>query len=329
MQWLEITIQTAPGGIDPVSGKLAAMGVEDLIIDDESEFMAFLDENRSCWDYVDESLVKSMKGLSQIRFYIPDEPDASRWLSRLESELSGLKALWPDKADLGALSVFSKRLQDEDWENNWKEYYQPLPIGKRLLITPQWLTPENPENRTLVRLDPGMMFGTGAHASTQMCMLELERLIRGGETILDLGSGSGILSIAALQLGAAYAVCVDIDEKAEDIVRANAALNGFYESRLCAVTGDIIQDDALRARLAEKSYSLVLANIVADVIIPLSHYVREFLEPGGFFVCSGILDSRLPEVELEMSRSGLCVISRQSQEDWVQLTAILPTADML
>ena len=224
--------------------------------------------------------------------------------------------------DFGSLDVQLANVKDEDWENNWKQYYQPLKIGSRLLVVPEWLHPENPEHRVEVLLDPGMIFGTGAHASTQMCMRELERAIQGGEQVLDLGSGSGILSITAVLLGAAHATGVDIDPKAEDIARENAAINQIFSDRFTAVTGDVIGDRAMMESL-KGHYDVVLANIVADVIIPLSRVVPEFLQEDSIFICSGILNTRLDEVLAALEKNGLQILSSEQQEDWCRVTAAL------
>ena len=226
MQWIELTIKTAPAAIDLVCDRLTVLGFDSFIIDDQEQFHEFLEQNRQYWDYVDEDLEKQMQGLSQIRLYLEQNASVPETVESLKSQLAALRAQYPS-VDFGSLDVQLANVKDEDWENNWKRYYQPLPIGERLLVVPEWLHPENPENRVEVLLDPGMIFGTGAHASTQMCMRELERAIQGGERVLDLGSGSGILSITAVLLGAAHATGVDIDPKAEDIARENAAYNGF------------------------------------------------------------------------------------------------------
>ena len=166
-----------------------------------------------------------------------------------------------------------------------------------------------------------MIFGTGAHASTQMCMMALEQAVHGGERVIDLGSGSGILSITALLLGADHATGVDIDPKAEDIARENAAINGLYDDRFTAVTGDVIGSRAMMESLSEGGYDLVLANIVADVIIPLSPVVPYFLRPGALFICSGILDVRLDEVTQAIQKAGMEVVSINTIDDWCQITA--------
>ena len=320
MQWTEVTIKTTSAAIELVTDRLTALGYDSFIVDDEAEFQEFLEENRQYWDYVDDELAQKMHGLSQIRLYLEQAADVTERVSFLTEQLASLRTQFP-QVDFGSLMVVLQDVRDEDWENSWKQYYQPLPIGKSLLVVPQWLHPENPEGRTEIRLDPGMIFGTGAHASTQMCMRALEHCIAGGERVLDLGSGSGILSITALKLGAATAVGVDIDPKAEDIARENAAMNDLYADRFTAVTGDVIADTAMPEKLGG-GYDVVLANIVADVIIPLAPHVPQFLKPGGIFICSGILDVRLHEVHAAIKRAGLHILSTDAQEDWRRVAAI-------
>ena len=321
MEWLELTIKTASGGIELVAAALTLWGFDSFVLDDEGEFEEFLDHNRDYWDYVDEELAQNMKGLSQIRLYLEDGPAAMEQVAQLRSQLASLQEDWPG-TDLGPLTVSLANLREEDWENNWKQYYQPIPIGQRLLVVPEWLHPENPEGRIPVVLDPGMIFGTGNHASTRMCMQELERLVRGGERVLDLGSGSGILSITALLLGAATATGVDIDPKAEDIARENAAFNGLGSGRFTALTGNVLGDEAFLTALRGEGSDLVLANIVADVIIPLAPVVPGLLKTDGTFVCSGVLNTRLDEVLAALDAAGLAVEAIHQEDDWCQITAI-------
>lgn len=320
MQWLELTIQTTSGGIDALGARLTALGYDSFIIDDEADFDQFLNENHQYWDYVDEELARQMAGKSQIRLYLEDGPTAAETVGWLRSELDAFRRT--GGPELGSLEVRIDAVQDEDWANNWKRYYQPLPIGEHLLVIPQWMPEVDPEGRTPVYLDPGMIFGTGAHASTRLCMQALERTVTPGCRVLDLGSGSGILSITALVLGAGTATGVDIDAKAEDIARENAALNGLCPDRFTAVTGDVLSDQALMERLsAGGGYDLVLANIVADVIIPLAPAAARLLAPGGQFICSGILDRRADEVIAALEHAGLRVTDRAEEEDWCRLIA--------
>ena len=321
MEWLELTIKTASGGIELVAASLTLWGYDSFVVDDQAEFEEFLAQNHDYWDYVDEDLAREMQGVSQIRLYLENGPEAMEQVAQLRSVLHTLPGQYPG-VDFGSLAVELANLREEDWENNWKQYYQPIPIGTRLLVVPEWLHPENPEHRIPVRLDPGMIFGTGSHASTRMCLMELERLVRGGEQVLDLGSGSGILSIAALLLGAARATGVDIDPKAEDIARENAAFNDLHGAVFTARTGNVLGDEAFYASLGPGQNDLVLANIVADVIIPLAPKVPALLAPRGHFVCSGVLNTRLPEVLEALDAAGLAVESTRQENDWCRITAV-------
>ncbi len=321
MQWLELTIRTTSGEIDLLASRLTALGFDSFIMDDEADFRQFLEDNTQYWDYVDEQLDEALKGMCQIRLYLEDGPAAPETIAMLREQMTELA----EACGLSMVPAISLAGQkEEDWANNWKQYYTSLPIGEKLLVVPQWLDPENPEGRIPVILDPGLTFGTGAHASTRMCMQALEQVISGGEMVVDLGSGSGILSIAALRLGAHHAVGVDIDEKAEDVARENAAYNDLFSDRFTAMTGNVLSDAAPIAALCPEGYDMVLANIVADVIIPLAPCVPALGKPGGAFICSGILASRLHEVEQALTDAGLTITDRfQSEDDWCCLRAVI------
>lgn len=319
MEWLEVTIKTVSPAIDLLGDKLTAMGYDSFIIDDSEDFKTFLEDNTQYWDYVDEELSEKMDNVSQIRLYIENNSDAPEKLQFLRSSLAEWKHQNPDR-NLGSLEVTLENLQEEDWENNWKQYYQPIPIGKKLIIVPEWIKLDDIEGRIPVMLDPGMIFGTGSHASTQMCLRALEKAVTGGERVVDLGSGSGILSIAALLLGAQTATGVDIDPKAEDIARDNAKLNDLTAPRFNAVTGNVIGDRAMMEKLSEGGYDIVLANIVADVIIPLSAVVPNFLREDALFICSGIIYNRHDDVVAAIEQAGLVVIEEELQDDWYRLT---------
>ena len=321
MQWLELTIDTASQGVDLLEAMLTLNGYDSFIIDDEVEFQSFLENNRDYWDIVDESLEKSMQGVSRLRLYLADGPDAMEEIARLRDLLSSLLSAYPD-AGLGSLRLSMANVKDEDWENNWKQYYRPIPIGSKLIVTPKWLEPERDSGRVPVLLDPGMIFGTGAHASTQMCMLRLEEMIRGGEQVLDLGSGSGILSITALLLGAAHATGVDVDPKAEDIARENAAINGLGADRFTAVTGNVITGQAALEQLFSRKYDIVCMNIFADVIIPMAAVLPQFMKEDTVVICSGVLESRYEEVRAAVEAAGLRVDRLQVMDDWCCFTAV-------
>ena len=212
-------------------------------------------------------------------------------------------------------------LAETDWEESWKENYPPQEIGNRLVVLPYWLADMDTQGRLPVILDPGLTFGTGAHPSTQMVIGAMEQLVVPDSSCLDLGSGSGILSIAALRLGAKTATGVDIDPKAEDIARENAAYNGFSAPEFTALTGNVTADKKLMDTLKQQQYDLVLVNIVADVIISLAPVLPQFLNSSSTLICSGILDSRLDDVLSALTRAGLAVTSTYAKEDWRCVTA--------
>ena len=300
MRWIEASIDTKSGEIDTLCAALEALGVEGVCIEDESDFQSFLENNKQYWDYVDEGLSSYFSGLSRVKFYLPDDD-------------GGRKTLAAARRELGK-EIAVSYVDDTDWENSWKKNFPPLEIGERLLVLPEWLEPET-SGRAVLRIEPGLAFGTGNHATTRMCLEALEAMELSGKKILDLGCGSGILGLAALVLGAAEVTGCDVDPKAPDAARANAALNGIAAERFQLYAGDILSDGGLRKKLGG-GYDLVLANIVADVILPLSGIVREFLVPEGIFICSGIIDGRASEVEAALRKNNLHMLRHLHEEEW-------------
>ena len=311
MAWLEITIDTAAEKINSVVTNLTARGFSDLVIEDQEEFETFLEENRAYWDYIDESLQEKLQGLSHIKLYLED------------TDKAGLQRLEAFTAEMG-LPMNVAELPDTNWEESWKDSYPPQEVGERIIVLPYWLA-DQAGDRLPVILDPGLTFGTGAHPSTQMVMETMENLVKPGFHCLDLGSGSGILSIAALRLGAETAIGIDIDPKAEDIARENAAYNGFAAPAFTALTGNVTEDRALMDSLAAKEYDLVLVNIVADVIIGLAPILPHFLTGRSTLICSGILDVRLAEVIAALEKAGLTITTVKEKEDWRCVAAVNKT----
>ena len=240
-------------------------------------------------------------------------------LEKLEKVIAYLKKRFPDK-NLGTLEIGQKLLPETNWEESWKDNYPPQEVGEKIVVLPYWLAEEETD-RVKVILDPGLTFGTGAHPSTQMVMEAMEETVRDGFRCLDLGSGSGILSIAALRLGAQSAIGVDIDPKAEGIARENAAYNGFASPEFTALTGNVTTDRSLMDRLSKEEYDMVLVNIVADVIIGLAPVLPAFVGQSGDLICSGILHDRLPEVCSALETAGFAITSIRAKEDWRCVTA--------
>lgn len=299
MRYIEVTVNTPAEEIDLRCQQMADMGAGGFVIENEEDFRDFLESNHQYWDYVDQELEDKFKGLSRIKCYLTDDDEGQAVLRRIKAAYSDIETGF---------------VEDSDWENNWREYYKPIPVGEKLVVVPEW--EELPQGGRLpLRLDPGLIFGTGSHATTRMCLAALEKFSCLGTKVLDLGCGSGILGIGALLLGCDSCLGVDIDPKAPEVVMSNAALNGIGTDRMLAWAGDIIGDSSLRARLGG-GYGLVLANIVADVIIPLSALVRPFMSESGVFICSGIIEHRWPETEAALKANGFEILEHKSEDEW-------------
>lgn len=300
MQWIEVSVPTRSDEIDDVCAQLAELGAGGMVVEDETDFQQFLEQNHQYWDYVDDALEAQFRGVSRIKFYLADD-DGGR--AQLEAIRAGI-----------GRELTTATVRDSDWENNWRQYYQPIEVGERLVVVPEWLDAPA-DGRLPLRLDPGLIFGTGSHATTRMCLEAIETLAGSGKRVLDLGCGSGILSIGALVLGCREAVGCDIDPKAPDVAMDNAALNGIGADRFRVYAGDILSDKGMRAALGT-GFDIVLANIVADVILPLAPLSREFLAPGGTFVTSGIIEGRQEEIAHALKKAGYTVEKHFCEEEW-------------
>ena len=299
MRYIEVIVDTPSKDIDRRCEEMTAMGVGGFVIENEEDFKDFLEHNHAYWDYVDEDLEQKYAGVSRIKCYLTDDEEGQNCLRQIRSAYGDIQISY---------------VQDSDWENNWREYYKPIEVGEKLVVVPEW--EEIPaDGRVPLRLDPGLIFGTGSHATTRLCLAAMEPFINADTKVLDLGCGSGILGIGALVLGAKSCLGCDIDPKAPDVVRSNAALNGIGPDRLNACAGDILSDASLR-RSFGSGYDLVLSNIVSDVIIPLSRYVHDFLAPGGTWISSGIIEGRQDEVRAAIEQAGFTILEHRCEEEW-------------
>ena len=321
MDWIQLSISTTTEGIEPVCAVLMESGVTGMEIEDAADFHNFLETNQSLWDYVDDELVRAHEGGTFVKFYVTDNACGADMRAAV---LVGLKKLasFDENKEYGTLEITAAGMKEEDWAENWKQYFKPLNVGDKILILPEWETLTEPTDRTVFTVNPGMSFGTGSHHTTQLCIKELEQRIAPGTSVLDLGCGSGILSIIALLLGAKDATAVDIDPNAVEIAVQNAKRNKIDLNTYRTFAGNVITDKALFQAISDKEYDVVVANIVADVIIGMKPVIPQLLKENGVFVTSGIIEERENDVICAYEKTGLTLINRQSQGGWVALTYI-------
>lgn len=239
-------------------------------------------------------------------------------LMAIRNTVAEMKQL-DDESKFGRLEIHIDNMKEEDWANNWKKYFHPLEVGEKILIKPEWEELKDNTDRIVFNINPGMSFGTGGHYTTQLCIETLEKYIKPGVKVLDLGCGSGILSIISLLLGADSAFAVDIDPNAVDIAYQNAGMNDVDISKYTVKAGDIITNTELQNEIAKNEYDVVVANIVADVIIALAPKAREYMKKGGVFITSGIIEDRVDDVKAALEKCGFEINSIKQRKDWVSI----------
>ena len=320
MQFRQVDIYTESTAVQILTMRLSELGFNGFVIHDAADFEEFLENKEYNWDYVDDSLMGLKDVKTHITCYVQDNEQGAEMLSALKGTLDELKANDTDNF-YGSLEVKLDCVREEDWANNWKQYYKPFTVGEKLIIKPSWEDVQNTGGRKILEIDPASSFGTGQHHTTRLVMELLENEINDGDRLLDLGTGSGILSIAALLLGAKSAVMVDIFENSVKTALENTAKNGFGADRATGFVGNISDDAALREKIGT-GYDIITANIVADVIISMSPYFTGFLKKGGKLIISGIITERLNEVYAALKENNIRVAKTNEKEGWNAILCI-------
>lgn len=314
MEWAEISLKTTTEGLEIVTGFLMAQGVSSVMIEDAADFNRFLKDTEIHWDYVDEELMGLASCDTTVKFYLPDNPQGFETLNQIKAALPGLQQM--NSISLGSLALTVSYREEEEWETAWKKYYHPIVIGPKLAVVPEWEDFTPIPGQQVLRLDPGMAFGTGGHHTTRLCLGFLCSCPLEGAALLDMGCGSGILSIAARLLGAETATGVDIDQLAVKISHENATLNGVDDERLTLYCGNVLGDEALADKLGERQYDVITANIVADVIIAMAPLFARYLKQTGQLLVSGIISERAEEVLSVLRENGFTLLEMKEESDW-------------
>lgn len=315
MDWVEVDIFTTSEGIEPVTGCLLGLGINGFVIKDAKDFEEFLSDKSVNWDYIDDDLMGLKNCETTVTAYLPKNAQGLDYLEAVKAELRALKGR-DSESSFGRLEYELKNVREEDWANNWKQYFKPLEIGDKLLIKPSWEPVPEGENRKILEIDPASSFGTGQHNTTQLCLELVEKYLGDGDKVLDLGCGSGILSIGAVLLGAKECTAIDIDANSVKIAGENAEKNKIPAEKYHAICGNVIDDPALVAEIGT-GFDMVCANIVADVLIGMSGLFKGFLKQGGRLIVSGIIDMRKDEVLDVIKAQGFVLDEIREKEDWV------------
>lgn len=311
MDWTEISIKTSQEGADIAAQAFYEVGITGLVIEDPDE-LSQLSKEEFFWDYIDESMVGTSDGTVVIKAYLSSDSSLGEKLSLIKDKINWLKKR-DLGVDLGSLDIELASVREEDWSNTWKKYYKPMKVSDRIVIKPSWETYNKKKGQVILTLDPGMAFGTGTHETTMLCMQAIDQYIRPDHSLIDIGCGTGVLSIGALLLGAKAATAIDLDGNAVEIARKNAQINKVLD-RMTLVHGNLLDE-------IEGSYDIVVANIIADVIIELSQYVTNYIKAGGLFISSGIIHERLDEVIEQIESVGLIIEKVAKMGEWAMVVS--------
>ncbi len=327
MKWKAIQIKTTVEAEDYVSAVLCELGFEGIEIQDSVQ-LSEADRRKMFIDIPPE--LDETDTVAYVTCYMNEDADVEASVAQIREELAD----YGDLINFGDLQIEISETEDKDWINNWKKYFKPFRIGEHIVIKPTWETlDEVLEGDMIVEIDPGTAFGTGSHETTWLCIENLQQFLKPGDALLDVGCGSGILSIIGKMLGAEYCIGTDIDEVAVRVSRENAQGNGLnlvtpeapmiIPGTVSYFEGNIIGDDEFLNKISLDKYHLVVANILADVIIPLAPIVRNVLRPGGIFISSGIINTKEEEVRQALLDAGYEILEVDHRKDWVSFVATI------
>lgn len=333
MKWKKLTLETTTEAVDLVSNMLEELGIEGIEIEDKVA-LSEEDKQRMFIDILPE--LGEDDGVANINFYVDMDCDINELMQEIAGGLEELK----DFVAIGSGNLSLSETEDKDWINNWKEFFKPFRVDDTIVIKPTWETYENKNEQDLViEIDPGTAFGTGSHETTKLCILNLKKYLKHGDSVLDVGCGSGILSIIARKLGAKMVVATDIDPIAVTASIENAKVNDILvedatkkevtsrkEGILEILAGNVIDDAAFREKVGLHCYDVVVANILADIIIPLSKVVADHMKPGALFISSGIIEMKAKEVEAALLENQFEIVEKTVMKDWVSYIARKPLA---
>ncbi|AUM96736.1 TPA: 50S ribosomal protein L11 methyltransferase [Clostridium botulinum] len=302
-EWLEVCIYTSSEALEAISGILYNTGVKGVSIEDPKD-IEFKKKHPGDWDYFDETLL-TVKDTAIVKGYYKEDDKFNEYLDYIKESISNLGQFGIDKGE-GLVEVH--KVNEEDWENNWKKYYKPTKVSDKIVIKPIWENYDKKEEEIIVQLDPGMAFGTGTHETTRMCINALEKYVKEDKTVFDIGCGSGILSIASAKLGAKHVIGVDLDPVAVKSSKENIKYNNLDNIEI--LEGNLME-------VVEGRANIVVANIIADVIIFLTEGVKAFIEKDGYFIASGIINSRKEDVIKKLEETGFVIEEVKEEGEWV------------